>query len=623
MNIPQRLTALREQMQQAGISAYIVPGTDPHNSEYMASHWAEMQWISGFQGETGTAVITLNKALLWTDSRYYLQAEQELRDTTVQLMRESDIDCPTIAQWLQKNVQGTVAVNAEMYTVNAFQQLKESIGSLPLTTCDLIRPIWTDNRPDIPMNPLYIYDDIYVGESVEDKLIRVRQVLKDENAQALLIAALDEVGWLLNIRGTDVDYTPCVIAYVVVEENRCTLFVDKRKVNENDAATLRQKGITLLPYEQIYDYLHNLSVDTVLLDGNRVNEALYEAVTQRNKVRKITPCPVQKMMSVKNETEIQGERIAMIEDGIALTRFFRWLDRWQQERDSEENELTLAARLHDYRAQGRHFTDESFCTIAGWNANGAIVHYHAEEGKCAKIQGNGVLLLDSGGQYLDGTTDITRTVWIGDKKDITPQLRRDYTLVMKGHIALARARFPKGTRGNQLDILAHQYMWQEGITYGHGTGHGVGHFMGCHEGPANIRTDNNTNTIQLGNIFSDEPGIYRTGEYGIRTENLILTVKAGSQKVAFDNLQAISDDTKKTNVNIYRPLSARTTGEEYYEFETLTLCFYDTRLLDLAMLTEDEKAWLNAYHQRVYTTLAPHLSEDKKAFLYEKCRQLP
>ena len=623
MNIPQRLTALREQMQQAGISAYIVPGTDPHNSEYMASHWAEMQWISGFQGETGTAVITRDKALLWTDSRYYLQAEQELRDTTVQLMRESDIDCPTIAQWLQKNVQGTVAVNAEMYTVNAFQQLKESIGSLPLTTCDLIRPIWTDNRPDIPMNPLYIYDDIYVGESVEDKLIRVRQVLKDENAQALLIAALDEVGWLLNIRGTDVDYTPCVIAYVVVEENRCTLFVDKRKVNEKDAATLRQKGITLLPYEQIYDYLRNLAVDTVLLDGNRVNEALYEAVTQRNKVRKITPCPVQKMMSVKNETEIQGERIAMIEDGIALTRFFRWLDRWQVERNSDETELTLAARLHDYRAQGRHFTDESFCTIAGWNANGAIVHYHAEEGKCAKIQGNGVLLLDSGGQYLDGTTDITRTVWIGDEKDITPQLRRDYTLVMKGHIALARARFPKGTRGNQLDILAHQYMWQEGITYGHGTGHGVGHFMGCHEGPANIRTDNNTNTIQLGNIFSDEPGIYRTGEYGIRTENLILTVKAGSQKVAFDNLQAMSDDTNKTNVNIYRPLSARTTGEEYYEFETLTLCFYDTRLLDLAMLTEDEKTWLNAYHQRVYTTLAPHLNNDEKAFLCEKCRQLP
>ncbi len=622
MNIPQRLTALREQMQQAGISAYIVPGTDPHNSEYMASHWAEMQWISGFQGETGTAVITTNQALLWTDSRYYLQAEQELRDTTVQLMRESDIDCPTIAQWLQKNVQGTVAVNAEMYTVNAFQQLKESIGSLPLTTCDLIRPIWTDNRPDIPMNPLYIYDDTYVGESVEDKLIRVRQVLKDENAQALLIAALDEVGWLLNIRGTDVDYTPCVIAYVVVEESRCTLFVDKHKVNEKDAATLRQKGITLLPYEHIYDYLHNLSVDTVLLDGNRVNEALYEAVTQRNKVRKITPCPVQKMMSVKNETEIQGERIAMIEDGIALTRFFRWLDRWQVEHNSDETELTLAARLHDFRAQGRHFTDESFCTIAGWNANGAIVHYHAEEGKCAKIQGNGVLLLDSGGQYLDGTTDITRTVWIGDETKITDQLRRDYTLVMKGHIALARVRFPKGTRGNQLDILAHQYMWQEGITYGHGTGHGVGHFMGCHEGPANIRTDNNTNTIQLGNIFSDEPGIYRTGEYGIRTENLILTVKAGSQKVAFDNLQAMSDDTNKTNVYIYRPLSARTTGEEYYEFETLTLCFYDTRLLDLAMLTEDEKAWLNAYHQRVYTTLAPHLNNDEKAFLKAKCKPL-
>ena len=604
--IPQRLTALRERMQQAGISACIVPGTDPHNSEYMASHWAEMQWISGFQGETGTAVITLTEALLWTDSRYYLQAEKELQGTTVRLMRESDIDCPTIAQWLQKNVQGTVAVNAEMYTVNAFQQLKESIGSLPLTTCDLIRPIWTDNRPDIPMNPLYIYDDIYVGESVEDKLMRVRQVLKDENAQALLIAALDEVGWLLNIRGTDVDYTPCVIGYVIVENDRCTLFADARKVSGQDAATLQRKGVSLLPYEAIYDYLRHLSADTVLMDGNRVNEALYEAVTGST-VRLITPCPVQRMMSVKNETEIQGERLAMIEDGVALTRFFRWLDRWQEERDSEETELTLAARLHDYRAQGRHFTDDSFCTIAGWNANGAIVHYHAEEGKCATIKGSGVLLLDSGGQYLDGTTDITRTIWIGDEKQISDQLRHDYTLVMKGHIALARARFPKGTRGNQLDVLAHQYMWQEGITYGHGTGHGVGHFMGCHEGPANIRTDNNTNPIRLGNIFSDEPGIYRTGEYGIRTENLILTVKAGSQNI-------ISP--------VYHPLSDRTTGEEYYEFETLTLCFYDTRLLNLTMLTADEKAWLNAYHRCVFDTLSPHLDKEDRDFLKEKCQEL-
>ena len=604
--IPQRLTALRERMQQAGISACIVPGTDPHNSEYMASHWAEMQWISGFQGETGTAVITLTEAFLWTDSRYYLQAEKELQGNTVRLMRESDIDCPTIAQWLRDNVQGTVAVNAEMYTVNAYRQLKESIGTLQLTACDLIRPIWTDNRPDIPMNPLYIYDDQYAGESVESKLTRVRQVLKDQNAQALLIAALDEIGWLLNMRGTDVDFTPCVIGYVVVENDRCTLFADARKVSGQDAATLQRKGVSLLPYDAIYDYLRHLSADTVLMDGNRVNEALYEAVTGST-VRLITPCPVQKMMSVKNETEIQGERIAMIEDGIALTRFFRWLDRWQVERNSDETELTLAARLHDFRAQGRHFTDESFCTIAGWNANGAIVHYHAEEGKCATIKGSGVLLLDSGGQYLDGTTDITRTVWIGDEKQISDQLRHDYTLVMKGHIALARARFPKGTRGNQLDVLAHQYMWQEGITYGHGTGHGVGHFMGCHEGPANIRTDNNTNPIRLGNIFSDEPGIYRTGEYGIRTENLVLTVKAGSQQ-----------DTSP----VYHPLSKRATGEEYYEFETLTLCFYDTRLLDLTMLTADEKAWLNAYHRCVFDTLSPHLNKEDRDFLKEKCQEL-
>ena len=297
----------------------------------------------------------------------------------------------------------------------------------------------------------------------------------------------------------------------------------------------------------------------------------------------------------KNDVEIEGEREAMKTDAVALTRFFRWLE--TEALHHPQTEVTLAAKLHEFRKQGKNFTDESFNTIAGWNANGAIVHYAATPEQCAKIEGNGVLLLDSGGQYLNGTTDITRTIWIGDTNAIPAQLKRDFTLVLKGHIALACAHFPKGTRGNQLDILAHQFMWQEGVTYGHGTGHGVGHFMGCHEGPANIRTDNNPNPIRLGNVFSDEPGIYRTNEYGIRTENLITAVPCST--------------------------FARGTGETFYEFEVLTLCYYDRRLIELSMLTAAEKDWLNHYHKRVYETVSPLLSADEQAWLAEKCKVLP
>jgi Xaa-Pro aminopeptidase len=597
MTVLERIAVLRALMRENGLSAYIVPGTDPHASEYMAPHWMEMSWITGFLGETGTAVITLERALLWTDSRYYLQAEAELQGTSVELMRESDVDCPSISTWLNKEVTGTVGVNPEMYSVNGYKKLREELedGGIALKSVDLIRPIWTENRPDIPLTPLYEYEDKYAGESVPDKLQRVREALAEKRCDAAVVAELDEIGWLLNIRGRDVDYTPCVIAYVVVETERCTLFIDARKVNTENAAKLQAKGIMLRGYEEVFPYLNNLQAKGVLFDGNRVNEALYEAINPAI-TRKVnaSPSPLQVMMSVKNEVELNGEREAMKVDAVALTRFFMWLEK--DALKTPQTEITLADKLHEFRAMGKNFTDESFCTIAGWKGNGAIVHYHAEPDNCAKIEGNGVLLLDSGGQYLDGTTDITRTVWVGDEKAITPEVKQDFTLVLKGHIALAKARFPKGTRGNQLDVLAHQFMWQHGITYGHGTGHGVGHFMGCHEGPANIRTDNNTNPIREGNVFSDEPGIYRTGEYGIRTENLVIAVPA--------------------------KVGQRTTGETYYEFETITLCFYDKRLMDLSMLTADEITWIDDYHHRVATETLPRLNDEEKAFLADKCKPI-
>ena len=604
MSIIERLAALRALMKEKGVSACIVPGTDPHASEYMAEHWTEMSWITGFLGETGTAVITLDKALLWTDSRYYLQAESELQGTTVELMRESDIDCPSIPEWLCKqftidSLQLTqVAVNPEMYSVNGYRELKATLeeGGLALVSIDLISPLWTENRPAIPTSLLYEYEEKYTGESVASKLARVRQALSEKHCDALVVSALDEIGWLLNIRGKDVDYTPCLISYVVVEMQKCTIFVAPNKLDDAARAYLNRVNVCVQDYDQVFDYLQHIEAEGIMYDGGKVNEALYEAINPAIARRvNMSPSPVLKMMSVKNDTELAGERIAMCKDAVALTRFFYWLEK--EALKTPQTEITLAAKLGEFRAMGKNYTDDSFCTIAGWKGNGAIVHYHATPEECAKIEGDGVLLLDSGGQYFDGTTDITRTIWVGNPANIPAAVKRDYTLVLKGHIALARARFPKGTRGNQLDVLARQFLWAEGMTYGHGTGHGVGHFMGCHEGPQNIRTDNNPNPLQVGNICSDEPGIYRTNEYGIRIENLIAVREA-------------------------KDLGAHTTGETFLEFETLTLCYYDTRLMDLSRMTAGEIQWINDYHAWVYAEVAPLLSEEEAAWLKEKCKAL-
>ena len=610
MNILERLAALRALMKAKGVWACIVPGTDPHASEYMAEHWTEMSWITGFLGETGTAVITMEKALLWTDSRYYLQDEAELKGTTVELMRESDIDCPSIPEWLCKakseRLEAKVAVNPEMYSVNGYRELKATLeeGGLELISIDLISPLWTEGRPAIPTSLLYEYEEKYTGESVESKLTRVRQALTEKRCDALVVSALDEIGWLLNIRGKDVDYTPCLISYVVVEMDKCTIFVAPSKLDDAARAYLNRIHVCVQDYDQVFDYLKDINASSIMYDGNKVNEALFESINCHLSTVNWSPSPVLKMQSVKNATELAGERLAMHKDAVALTRFLRWLEnefagerREAKGEKQEHTEITLAQKLGEFRAMGENYTDDSFCTIAGWKGNGAIVHYHATPEECAKIEGDGVLLLDSGGQYLDGTTDITRTIWVGDPANIPAAVKRDYTLVLKGHITLACARFPKGTRGNQLDVLARQFLWAEGMTYGHGTGHGVGHFMGCHEGPQNIRTDNNPNPLQVGNVCSDEPGLYRANEYGIRIENLIAVRES-------------------------KELGAHATGETFFEFETLTLCPYDTNMMDLSRMTAEEIAWVNNYHAWVYAEVAPLLNKEEAAWLKEKCMPL-
>lgn len=587
MKVVERLAALRGAMKEANLAAYVVPGNDPHASEYMASHWCEMQWLSGFNGEAGTMVVTMEKALLWTDSRYYLQAGIELKDSTIELMRESDVDCPSVIDWLSENVQGLVGVNPEMFSVNDFADWSEKAE---LKSIDLIKPLWTENRPAIPADKLYPYSADFAGETVESKLARMREQIAKKKANAMIISALDEIAWLLNIRGNDVEYNPVVISYVVLEADKCTLFVNPDKIDSPAQNYLDFNNIDIKPYEAVFDYIRSLS-GTILYDGARVNEALYEAIPEGcKKINTKSPILIDK--AKKNAVELEGERIAMRQDGAALTRFFKWLEEEAFADGQTQTECTIADKLHAFRAQGENFVEESFGTIAGYKGNGAIVHYAATPDNCAVVKPEGMLLLDSGGQYLDGTTDITRTVWLGGR--IPQQAKLDYTYVLKGHIALARARFPRGTRGNQIDALAKQYMWEAGITYGHGTGHGVGHFLGCHEGPQNVRTDNNPTALEIGHIISDEPGIYRTDMWGIRTENLITVIP-----------------TKQTK--------ATTTNDEWLAFEILTLCFYDTSLIEISLMTEDEIDWINAYHVRVYKEISPLLNNEEKSYLAYKC----
>ncbi len=586
--IIERLTALRSLMKEHNLSAYIIPGTDPHASEYMADRWKEITWITGFKGETGTVLVTLDQAFLWTDSRYYLQADKELAGTTVELMRESDLDTPTIPEWLNAHLPAgsLIGVNPEMFSVQGYAALNGRLtaNGSRLFSIDLIRPLWIEDRPAIPSDPLFVFDEKYAGESVDSKLTRIRAEIRKAGAEAMVVSALDEIAWLLNIRGNDVEFNPVVISYVLLEQDRCTLFVEPSKA-EAAQAYFAAHHITVAGYEDIFAQLGTLDC-AVLFDGAKLNEALYEALPAGGK--KIdTQSPILRLKSIKNETELAGIRKAMKKDAVALTRFFKWLEQEAFISGEQITEYSLMQKLYTFRAEQENFIEESFGTIAGYAANGAIVHYGATKDDCAVVEPHGILLLDSGGQYLDGTTDITRTICLDEP---TAQMKRDFTLVLKGHIALACARFPRGTRGNQLDVLARQFLWQGGLHYGHGTGHGVGHFLSCHEGPQNIRMDNNPTPLQIGNVCSDEPGLYRTSEYGIRTENLIAVVPVESNDFA-----------------------------EFYGWETLTLCFYDTKLFDLSIMTEQEIAWVNAYHQRVVDEICPLLTADETAWLRTKC----
>ncbi|MCI6985738.1 MAG: aminopeptidase P family protein [Sodaliphilus sp.] len=584
------LEALRDLMRSKHIDAVIIPGTDPHQSEYPSEHWKFRDYVSGFTGSNGTAVVTLDDAGLWTDSRYFLQAAEQLEGSGFTLRKENIPGEPTVLEWLGEvlDEDAVVGVDGRLFSLieaNRIEMFCAQNGFMFAPDFRAAEAIWTD-RPARPMNPAFVHDEALAGEDVDSKVSRVVDALDAADADGLLITALDEIAWLLNLRGSDVDYTPVVIAFAYVSADERVLFIDSEKVTSEVKDHLKKYGVKIKDYDDIEKFLGKISsTATVMVDPNRVSDALGQAMICN---KTYMASPVIALKGVKNECQIAGFRQAMLYDGAAMVRMMMWLE---QNVANGITEMDVDRRLQQERAAYASNRGDSFHMIAGYKDHGAIVHYEATDESAYTLAPDGLLLIDTGGQYLEGTTDITRTISLGNP---TAAEKHDYTLILKGHLALARAVFPKGTMGVQLDVLARGPLWNEGMTYLHGTGHGVGHFLGCHEGPQSIRMEANPTPLELGMVTSNEPGIYKTGEYGIRTENLLLCVPACSNEE----------------------------WGEFYKFESLTLFPYDTTLMDMDMLSREEVKQINDYHAMVCERLRPLLSADEAQWLEQKCKSI-
>ena len=605
--INKRLENLREVMRREHLAACIFPSTDPHQSEYVADHWKGREWISGFNGSAGTAVVTLTSAALWTDSRYFLAAEEQLKGTEYQLMKLKIEGTPTIAEWLGKEIMQSrhpyedwseVAIDGRCSSVNEVKDLiadlRKQNGITLRTNFDPLKLIWKD-RPMIPENPVEIYPMEYAGESSRDKIGRIRQALREKHADGMLMAALDDIAWTLNLRGSDVHCNPVVVSYLLISSKSVTLYINKVKLTPEVSAYLKAEDIKVEDYEQVENGLKNYFEYNILLDPDEINYRLYEVV--RNKGRRDNhpqteiveeESPVKRMKTVKNEREIAGFRSAMLKDGIAMVKFLKWLSECSDY--SEYSEISVSDKLESLRAEQPLFRGISFDTIAGYGAHGAIVHYEATPETDIPLEPSGLLLLDSGAQYLDGTTDITRTIALGP---LTEEMKKVYTLVLKGHIQIELCKFPSGASGTQIDILARQAMWREGLNYLHGTGHGVGTYLNVHEGPHQFRMEWKPAPLVEGMTITDEPGIYIAGKFGVRIENTLLIVPY-----------------KETEFG------------KFLQFESLTLCPIDKAPILIDMLLPEEIDWLNDYHQRVFDTLSPYLSDDETDWLREACAAL-
>lgn len=581
MTIKERINALRLAMKEAGIAAWIVPGTDPHMNEYLPNYWAEREFISGFTGSAGKVVITQDIAGLWTDGRYFIQAAEQLQEGGLELFKEGVAGVPSIAEYLTKtlNAGDKVGINGLIVAEGVcagFATAFKAEGLELISNLDLLAQVW-EERPALSDAPLFTLPETITGESTSSKLTRLRQGMG--KADAVLVNMLDEIAWLYNVRGADVKCNPIVMSYAWIEKDTAFLFIDEAKVNDTDRALLEEDGINIFPYDAVLEMLPELSEGKVVLtDFNKSNHAIVDAMSSAKVQNTTSWIALQK--AVKNPVELEGTRQAMIKDGVALTQFYMWLESTLAKQTLTEYEIGV--QLDAFRAKQADYVGESFDPIVGYLSNGAITHYSAPKEGCLNVKEEGILLLDSGGQYMHGTTDITRTVALGPVSD---DMKTDFTLVLKGHIALGLAKFPQGTRGSQLDVLARMALWNVTKDYQHGTGHGVGHFLNVHEGPQSIRKDENMTPLLKGMMLSNEPGFYVEGQYGIRIENLV----------------AVQDDKN-----------------DFLSFENLTLFPIDKRVIDATLLNSLEKEWLNAYHQDVFNKLSPLLSADEKAWLLEK-----
>ena len=610
MNINQRVGDLREVMRREHLAAFIFPSTDPHQSEYVADHWKGREWISGFNGSAGTAVVTMNAAALWTDSRYFLAAEEQLGGTEFQLMKLKVEGTPTIAEWLGKEITANrhpyedwteVGIDGWCSSANSVKEmiadLRKENGITLRTNFDPLRQIWMD-RPSIPQNPIEIYPIEYAGESCHDKIARVRQALRQRHADGMLMAALDDIAWTLNLRGSDVHCNPVFVSYLLISSKSVTLYINKEKFTSEVSAYLKAEDIRVEYYEQVNNGLKNYFEYNILLDPDEVNYALYEVVRNKGKMNDLPKTeiveeesPVKRMKTVKNEREIAGFRSAMLKDGIAMVKFLRDLELRINNIENEPlTEIGVDEILTALRAEQPLFRGISFDTIAGYAEHGAIVHYEATPETDIPLRPEGFLLLDSGAQYLDGTTDITRTIALGP---LTDEMKKVYTLVLKGHIQIELCKFPSGSSGTQIDILARQAMWREGLNYLHGTGHGVGTYLNVHEGPHQFRMEWKPAPLVAGMTITDEPGIYLAGKFGVRIENTLLVV----------------------------PYMETEFGK-FLQFESLTLCPIDKSPIVVEMLTREEIDWLNGYHQHVCDTLSPHLTSEENEWLRTACAPL-
>ena len=597
--INQRVNELREVMRREHLSAFIFPSTDAHQSEYVADHWQGRAWISGFSGSAGIAVVTLRSAALWTDSRYFLAAEAQLQGTEFQLMKLKVEGTPSISEWLvgeltmetSGGTDGDVCsssfevgldgmVNSYHDTMDLIGALRKTAGITVRTNFDPLEQIWTD-RPSIPENPVEIQPLQYAGETLASKVSRIRGALCQHHADGMLVSALDDIAWTLNLRGTDVHCNPVFVSYLLIVRDKVSLFVDEEKISAEVKRYLSDNRVFLYKYNKVKEALGNYPEYNILLDAKETSYGLWKAVRCHEIISANSPIPALK--AVKNDVEIKGYHNAMLRDGVAMVKFLKWLKPAVEK--GGQTEISIDRKLTSLRSEQKLFRDISFDTIVGYQAHGAIVHYEATPETDAPLKAEGLVLIDSGAQYQDGTTDITRTVALGP---VTEEMKHVYTLVLKGHIQLELAKFPDGAAGTQLDALSRESMWREGYNFLHGTGHGVGSYLNVHEGPHQIRMEWKPTPLRAGMTVTDEPGLYLTGKFGVRIENTLLIKEF-----------------------------VETEFGKFLQMESLTLCPIDTTPIDLSMLLPEEVEWLDAYHEKVYRQLSPYLDEDERAWLLD------